>query len=324
MAKTFSASQAIKIGKILGGAATVISLAFLARKLLSQIDGIKALSCKQACAIALTALVHVATLMLFSFAWMKLLSIFGAREFGWRSLNKIYAKSNLLKYIPGNVFQYIGRNQLAISCQISHADVILSSALEIVCTICAAILFSIIMSSRLVFALARQYATRLVLPALIMLFVVAAAIIAIKKIFWQKLRGYVLARVDALKKAGAWRTLCCVVGIYSLVFAILGGAFILTIRVHSGAAMPALQVPSVMAAYAFSWLLGFITPGSPAGLGIRELILLSFLSRLGISDKTASFSIVVARAGNMLGDVFAYIIACAMGSKAAKGQGEKA
>lgn len=324
MAKTFSASQAIKIGKILGGAATAISLVFLARKLLSQIDGIKALSCKQACAIALTALVHVATLMLFSFAWMKLLSIFGAREFGWRSLNKIYAKSNLLKYIPGNVFQYIGRNQLAISCQISHADVILSSALEIVCTICAAILFSIIMSSRLVFALARQYATRLVLPALIMLFVVAAAIIAIKKIFWQKLRGYVLARVDALKKAATWRTLCCVVGIYSLVFAILGGVFILTIRVHSGAAMPALQAPSAMAAYAFSWLLGFITPGSPAGLGIRELILLSFLSRLGISDKTASFSIVVARAGNMLGDVFAYIIACAMGSKTVKGQGEEA
>ena len=43
-----------------------------------------------------------------------------------------YCRSNLYKYLPGNVMHYIGRNQIAVEENLSHADVALSSLMEII------------------------------------------------------------------------------------------------------------------------------------------------------------------------------------------------
>ena len=38
--------------------------------------------------------------------------------------------------------------------------------------------------------------------------------------------------------------------------------------------VPAEKIPQFLGAYLFSWIVGFITPGSPGGIGIREAVMM--------------------------------------------------
>ena len=60
----------------------------------------------------------------------------------------VFTRSNLYKYVPGNVFQYVGRNKLAEDAQVSHVDVACATVLDVLgCVISTGIISVILLGS---------------------------------------------------------------------------------------------------------------------------------------------------------------------------------
>jgi len=62
------------------------------------------------------------------------------------------------------------------------------------------------------------------------------------------------------------------------------------------------DVGLLIAAYAFSWVAGFLVPGAPGGLGVRESVLI-FLLRDSVPAGDAVLGAVLFRIVTLLGDV---------------------
>ena len=68
-----------------------------------------------------------------------------------------------------------------------------------------------------------------------------------------------------------------------------------------------LNWPLIIGGYAFAWAVGFVVPGAPAGLGIREATLLTLLSSI-FSSADLLLGILVFRMINTLGDMVFFIV----------------
>jgi len=64
---------------------------------------------------------------------------------------------------------------------------------------------------------------------------------------------------------------------------------------------------TIVGLYLLSWLVGFLTPGAPSGLGIREFILLMFMGNV-LNPEILLSAIIMHRALQIVGDVIAFIL----------------
>lgn len=65
------------------------------------------------------------------------------------------------------------------------------------------------------------------------------------------------------------------------------------------------EIPLLVGAYLLSWLLGFLMPGSPGGIGIREAALTLFLSG-HFNTESVLLAIVIYRVINTIGDFLGF------------------
>jgi len=65
--------------------------------------------------------------------------------------------------------------------------------------------------------------------------------------------------------------------------------------------------PTIIGLYVLSWLAGFITPGAPSGLGIREAVMLMFMGAM-VYEPVLLSAIVTHRALNVVGDMFSLCV----------------
>jgi len=64
---------------------------------------------------------------------------------------------------------------------------------------------------------------------------------------------------------------------------------------------------TIIGLYLLAWLAGFLAPGAPSGLGIREAVMMMFLTGL-VYDDILLAALIIHRVVTMVGDVFAYFI----------------
>jgi uncharacterized membrane protein YbhN (UPF0104 family) len=67
--------------------------------------------------------------------------------------------------------------------------------------------------------------------------------------------------------------------------------------------------PGVVGAFVLAWLLGLITPGAPAGMGVRELVLLGLLSPF-LPQSTILLATVLGRVVTIGGDLLFFGWGC--------------
>jgi hypothetical protein len=218
---------------------------------------------------------------------------------------RVYAVSNLYKYIPSGVMYVLGRNQLAIETKgLSHAKVALGTLAEGIFWVAA----SIILSGLYAFEHSVYYARRLDMPPFWALMALGLAFGLAAALFFFRRRLY--SDVCRLKKNFAalrpvmlaWR-LVSALAIVSL----WGFSFVLTLMIMGQPVTFGLGL-TVAGLYILSWMAGYLTPGAPSGIGIREVVLLMFMG--GILDEGILLSaIVVHRMLQVVGDVTAYVLA---------------
>jgi hypothetical protein len=176
----------------------------------------------------------------------------------------IYGRTQIVKYLPGNCFHFVGRQVLGPALGHSQATLALASLVE------GVLLIAVAASLALPLALSR-FGGWSVMPlagALVALALVAAAPRLLPARFWPRAGARPAGRGH---RAGR---LLRALALHAAFFATAGGVLWLlaTLLVAPQAAAPGPLLS--IGALALAWVAGFVTPGAAAGVGVREAVLM--------------------------------------------------
>ena len=216
----------------------------------------------------------------------------------------VYTESNVYKYIPGGIMYAAGRNRLAIEVdELTHGKVALSTILEGIGMIIGVITIAAIFA----FNHTVTYIGRIdIMPIIsfITLFIIIAAIILY--CLRHRIGGKLSKIIGSIEKI-SWLTVAKRLG-FSIIIMFFFGLTFLLILIIMGQEISLGLGFAIIGLYLLAWLAGFITPGTPSGLGVREVVMVMFLGDF-ISVSVLTAAIVIHRALTALGDVSAYVFA---------------
>ena len=183
---------------------------------------------------------------------------------------RIWFLSNLARYVPGNVWSYVGAVELARREGVARRTTLAVMALTQVLSVGVALLagLPVLLAER----------ARLGRPALLGAVVVAAGA-ALAALFRRQLLGLARRRLPGFDPAGltpSAGTVAWLVAGYAVYWAVTGLAF--AALVASLYPLAPADVPVVVAAYAAAYAAGFLALLTPAGLGVREGVLVVALA----------------------------------------------
>ena len=183
---------------------------------------------------------------------------------------RIWFLSNLARYVPGNIWSYVGAVELArregVARRVTLAVMALTQLLSVGVAVAAGL--PVLLAER----------AQLGRPALLGAVVVAAvAVLAV--LFRGRLLELARRRVpefDPRELTPSAGTVAWLVAGYALYWAVTGLAFAaLVAALHP---LAADDIPLVVAAYAAAYAAGFLALLTPAGLGVREGVLVVALA----------------------------------------------
>lgn len=236
--------------------------------------------------LAGAALAYAASVAMLAWLWSLLLLQRGADRALRAEVVSGYLVSQFGKYLPGNVFHYLGRHALGRRLGITHAALGSAAVVEIGFLLAATA------------------------------FVVATCASGLPREFWWLRPAAIAAGVAGLVALfAAPRLLPRLVplpGLDATRFALLAPAYLAFVTVFGllyaaclwlfGATLP---LQDAVGSAALGWAVGFLVPGAPAGAGLREAAL---ALTLGGREATAVTSAIVAfRIVTMLGDFIAFL-----------------
>jgi glycosyltransferase 2 family protein len=207
---------------------------------------------------------------------------------------RIWFLSNLARYVPGNVWSFVGAVELARREGVARSRTLAVMALTQVLSVGVALLagLPVLLAER----------ARLGRPAL--LGAVAVAVVAAGAAAFRR-QLLALARrrlpgLDAADLVPAPGTVALLTVGYAAYWAVTGLAF--AALVASAYRLPPGDVPLVVAAYAAAYAVGFLSLLTPAGLGVREGVLVVALAPV-LPAGPALVVALVSRAWTMLAEL---------------------
>lgn len=212
-----------------------------------------------------------------------------------------YCRSNLYKYLPGNVMHYIGRNQLAVEENLLHADVALSSLLEIISLLFASMIISVGFSLDYVIKWLKS-SQKMDISFIVLIILIGIALIGII-IFRKKIKAYIIKHKSIFSINGIKDFLFVV--IYQAICLLIRGLIFTTVFQAVCGIVPLNIFITILGLFSLSWVIGFITPGVPGGIGVREAMMLMFLTGLASEEKILT-SAIIYRIISVLGDLCSY------------------
>lgn len=296
-----------KISRVLGAALVIGSVVFIIFSLIEvDYSAVKKQLSYEWIFLSLTlAILYSLTVVICAVAWNEALKIASPIVVPLKSVTRLYMKANAAKYIPGNVFHFAGRHLLVGEKGVSHKALLFSNTLEIGLMI----LTSGLIASAGIFTgsakILRRVASFINL-SYILGFIIFCAIsvifiavyLAIKKRFLDILHEYFRKKnISHLVR---------MIFLYVLSFVITGTLLYLLLLGISGGTFKIKELILLICFFSLAWVLGYIVPGAPGGMGIRETVLI-----LMLSDLFQNFIIVgvlLFRIITVAGDVLALVV----------------
>jgi len=195
----------------------------------------------------------------------------------FKQLLKVYSISNLASYIPGTYWSILGRiylsRELGFSTTLSSASIIIETIL---------VVFSgMIMTLPVLPTLAPGQTWVIILGLCIMIILV---IIGVNNRFINFLASIYsrITKKNVPEINSNSPQLLLLLLTYILVWVPLGiSLFLLTRAIYS---LSSINVFFMIGYFASAWLIGFFVPVAPAGLGVREAVLVFFLHQALVPD----------------------------------------
>jgi len=228
-------------------------------------------------------LLNMLSMMLGIFPWHTMLLHYSKVTFPYRVSYYYFAKTEIAKYLPGNIFHFLGRQLLAKKIHLSQAEMMkvsgLFTFLLVVATVLSGTLFLLFVD-----ALEMLYQGLMLLLALVVL--------GLSLSFFPS-----FDRLTKLKMSGVLTLSIALQGIMM--------GIIIVAQLEGGSMRLFFEIVGI---YIFSWLVGFVTPGASGGIGVREgaFITMAQFLQLDISSEIILFSVLFIRLVNVATDLSAY------------------
>lgn len=240
------------------------------------------------------AVCYGSLLLILGFAWLTLLRPADGHVLPTGTALAIYGRAQMLKYLPSNALHLVGRHAAARRRGSSHGALIWAAVAETALMIAAAGMVALLLLASPKGAQALDVSRHTSIVAIIAAGMLVAAVAAFgvsraRRAAAPHLKGRILTLAAARSFA-----------LYLLFFALNGT--LLVALVHRTAAAPTEPL-ALVGLVAAAWVLGFVTPGAPAGLGVREVILIHGLELLGVGTMAAPVALayrLVTTGGDLL------------------------
>lgn len=236
-----------------------------------------------AIALTITICAHIWS----GWVWTWILRLF-EQSLGVREGIRVYLITNIAKYSPGNIWHYYGRITAVNRAGGSKGAAVFSVLLEPLLMASAALLIGLIGSG---LGLLKTFNPMIILLQLLSLLVVLAGI-------HPRILNPLMHRLSHSKnKADATAVQSVVLKSYPLMpflgeigFVILRGCgFLFTFLALQP--ISAQQIPQLISAFSFAWLLGLVVPGAPGGLGVFEVTAYSLLDNSSFPAEIAAVAL---------------------------------
>ncbi|MEW6293385.1 MAG: hypothetical protein AB1544_08775 [Pseudomonadota bacterium] len=267
-----------------GSTITILSVVFVALRLEEyRLDlNIARFGITEWATITALTLVYTLANFLLPLAWQNLLAGFGADTSRCWAI-KIYGISQLAKYVPGNIFHLAGRQAMGMAVSLPAWPLAKSVMWELGFLSVAGALFALL-------------AAPFVFPELSPYWAISA-----------------FAAASSLTIVGSSQVLgrhfAFALGLQIVFLSISGLIFV--ILIYLIAPSTSIYWASLTGAFVLAWLAGLVTPGAPAGLGVRELVLL-YLLKGTIQEVDLLLAVLSGRVITVIGDLFFFGIALLM------------
>lgn len=245
------------------------------------------------------SIIQLIALSILAYAWRLILSYCVKTLPSICKTNSVYYKSNIAKYLPGNVGQFVGRQIFGISLGMTQAQLALSSFLEVGFTVFGALIVALLFGGR------KITEASLHPSAVYMLFIVGIvillALIALLLVFRRKQTSIMVW--ELVKERKFWFRATTILFLYIVQFFIFGVVFVFLVQqdMHISTID---DIWFIIAVTSISWLVGFITPGVPGGIGVRESALLLMLSNY--PQEVILTAAIMQRVIMIIGDVVSW------------------
>ncbi|SUP84655.1 hypothetical protein ACILPN_19780 [Yersinia wautersii] len=235
------------------------------------------------------ALLYGLASIILALAWWYILFGLGIKvDFYWAV--KTYAISQITKYVPGNIFQFVGRQALGMAKGLPGWSLAKSSIWEIGLIAFSGSLFCLLLLPLFIYSVYVNTETS---------FIMFFSVVFIFSIFLWRMMNFYYAKA-----------FCCYI-----IFLSISGLLFTTLIFMQGELFyldGRNYFLIICGSYVISWLIGLVTPGSPAGVGIRELVLL-FLLKGVVQESDLLAVILIGRLITVSGDVVFYILGFILG-----------
>ena len=234
--------------------------------------------------LPLLFLINLASTLLGIYAWHLMLQNYATHPFAYKTSYYYFAKTEIAKYLPGNLFHFVGRQALASSIGITQKEMAKIS-----------ILFSFLLLAATVFSSSFCTFFSDNIPLYILVFMGVSCIIIAAIVY------YTYSSFPIREKIKMNLILALSITLQGIMLGII--ISVQTDNISMG------LFCKVVGIYIISWLIGFITPGASGGLGVREgaFIAIATLLHLHIDSQTIIFSVLLVRVINIITDVIIYL-----------------
>jgi glycosyltransferase 2 family protein len=274
---SFSAIKKILnwVGVFLG----VLGVGFVINRLMvySQQFNINSINQFQLCCLIVLVVIYALANLLLVRAWQQVMHHLGV-EINFKTATVIYGKSLLAKYVPGNVFQFASRQAIGASMGLPNKPLALSFVWELGILATNGVTF--------IFLCIPFINKEVPLWICFVLFIFAVVLLLW---FIKRFMGLPVTYAAA----------------FYFIFLCIGSCVFFAVLFIITAPSQTYQFPasfSICGVYIVAWLVGLITPGAPAGVGVREMVLYFFLQPL-MQPSSLIVVIVISRIITILGEI---------------------
>ncbi|MDO8453988.1 MAG: lysylphosphatidylglycerol synthase domain-containing protein [Sulfurimonas sp.] len=246
---------------------------------------------------AIATAIYIYAIYLLSYNWNAIVQKISDKTFS-KDVMYVYLETVVYKYIPGNIFHFAGRHKLEKSLSISRKTIIYANSMEILFQLFSAVLLSLFMYIFIDEKLLTSYKEYLQIFIYLSIALFFFAVLS----FYKK-HGL---KVEIKNKA----LFLAKILINYILFLVLSGAVLaLILNLFYDASKIYELFFIVIFINTVAWLAGYITPGSPGGIGVRETIILMPLLSLNLDKDVVLLSVILQRVVMIFSELLLYLFA---------------
>ena len=200
----------------------------------------------------------------------------------WKWAIKVYGLSQIAKYVPGNIFHLATRQSMGMVANLKGLPLMKSTIWELTTLSLSALLFGVLTLP--------LFLTKLTIWMSLILFVTTMGMLS---------ATFYLKYSISFTFGFFWHT---------LFHSISGTVFVVILTIVSKNLIILQDFLLLAGAYVLAWLTGFVVPGAPAGIGVREIVLF-FLVQNKIFEPDLLLAIVLCRLVTVISDLVFFLAA---------------